>query len=79
MRFRALQLTDTLKYRVGSHPTEVDISLLLNGYILECVGRTALGRSFGALDQDGTEYSRALRRFGYVPSVHRALFSSTKD
>ena len=45
---------------------EVDMSQLISGYGLECIGRTGLGRSFGAMDEDGTEYSRALRQFGCV-------------
>ena len=66
---RLVQMVATLKKSMGDGPTEIDISQMLSGYTLECVGRSALGRSFGALDQDGTEYSRALKRFGYAASI----------
>ena len=43
------------------------MSQFLSRYTLESVGRTALGTSFGPLgEHDGTDYSRALKEFGYV-------------
>ncbi|KAI0739177.1 cytochrome P450 [Daedaleopsis nitida] len=60
----AQELVGVLNKQLVQRGTEVDVSQYFSRYSLECIGRTGLGYSFGSLDHDGTDYSRALKEFG---------------
>ncbi|KAI0764536.1 cytochrome P450 [Trametes elegans] len=60
----AQELVDVLRAKVAAPCSEVDISDYAGRFSLECVGRAALGYSFGPLENHGTDYSRALKEFG---------------
>ncbi|KAI0760059.1 cytochrome P450 [Fomes fomentarius] len=60
----AEELITVLRKKVIVPQAEVDVSQYCSRYSLECIGRSGLGYSFGSLDQDGTDYSRALKEFG---------------
>ena len=66
------QLVTVLRGKVSAPRTEVEIAEYMSRFSLECVGRAALGYSFGPLEKHGTDYSRALKEFGWV-----TLFSLT--
>ncbi|RPD53163.1 cytochrome P450 [Lentinus tigrinus ALCF2SS1-7] len=76
------ELVAVLRKEVREARTELDISQFLSRFTLESIGRTGLGYTFGALDNHGTDYSRALKEFGpammklhhwrlYLPWVRR--------
>ncbi|KAL1946339.1 hypothetical protein VTO73DRAFT_15466 [Trametes versicolor] len=58
------ELVDVLRRQVAAPRSEVEIAEFLSRFSLECVGRAALGYSFGPLEKHGTDYSRALKEFG---------------
>ncbi|KAI0332868.1 cytochrome P450 [Cubamyces sp. BRFM 1775] len=60
----AQELTTILRSKVSAPRTEVEIAEYMSRFSLECVGRAALGYSFGPLEKHGTDYSRALKEFG---------------
>ncbi|KAI8976641.1 cytochrome P450 [Trametes punicea] len=60
----ASELIQVLKGMVPEPRTEVEIAEYMSRFSLECVGRAALGYSFGPLEKHGTDYSRALKEFG---------------
>ncbi|PIL23630.1 cytochrome P450 [Ganoderma sinense ZZ0214-1] len=57
-------LVDVLRGEAQEKAMEVDISDYLGRYSLESIGRATMGCSFGPLNRHGTEYSRAMKRFG---------------
>ncbi|KAI0642531.1 cytochrome P450 [Trametes meyenii] len=61
----AQELIEVLRKQASQPETEVEIAEYLSRFSLECVGRAALGYSFGPLEKHGTDYSRALKEFGY--------------
>ncbi|KAH9917675.1 cytochrome P450 [Epithele typhae] len=80
----ASEVVSTINSYLTGAPTEVDVSQIITGYSLECIGRTGLGRSFGSLKEHGTPYSRALKEFGptlgklhvfmaYLPGLRKCL------
>ncbi|KAI0657006.1 cytochrome P450 [Cubamyces menziesii] len=60
----AQELVTVLRGKVSAPRTEVEIAEYMSRFSLECVGRAALGYSFGPLEKHGTDYSRALKEFG---------------
>ncbi|KAI0676593.1 cytochrome P450 [Trametes maxima] len=65
----AQELIEVLRKQVPQPGTEVEIAEYMSRFSLECVGRAALGYSFGPLEKHGTDYSRALKEFG--PTIVR--------
>ncbi|KAL7277411.1 hypothetical protein ACG7TL_009273 [Trametes sanguinea] len=60
----AAELIHVMRGAITQPQTEVEIAEYISRFSLECVGRAALGYSFGPLEKHGTDYSRALKEFG---------------
>ncbi|KAI9066851.1 cytochrome P450 [Trametes sanguinea] len=60
----AAELIYVMRGAIQQPQTEVEIAEYISRFSLECVGRAALGYSFGPLEKHGTDYSRALKEFG---------------